>query len=235
MEDSAGNIELRRIENSLAANRLLFSCLRLRNAVKYNPDWFLQPRAPADSPGGIGGQWVPSSNGLPQLFQVGQRAMEILARVANRVSPYLRRTPKFWEDSIDLPANDLFDEETGRIGPETARRPGHQSLRFRNERELRRYLGPAGRNREWHHIVEKRLAEKGIFPPEQIHSTDNIINLPTDVHRCVSRIMSEKDPMVDNTVMRFWVEKLPFDKQYNHGIRLILRCFKELGYDPNSF
>ncbi|WP_407864276.1 hypothetical protein [Phyllobacterium phragmitis] len=95
MEDSAGNIELRRIENSLAASRLLFSCLRLRNAVKYNPDWFLQPRAPADSPGGIGGQWTdgtPTAVVLPILRIVAKPAFKIFKERVRNALLYLRRS-----------------------------------------------------------------------------------------------------------------------------------------------
>lgn len=239
MEDSAGNIELRRIENSLAASRLLFSCLRLRNAVKYNPDWFLQPRAPADSPGGIGGQWVAGlgaagSKLLPVLQRVGSAALRKLREEGRRLAPILRRLPRRWDHTSE-PDEDSFDDDTRRISQSSWQRYGYPTMRFRTETELRRYMGQAGQGREWHHIVEKRLAGREGFAAELIHSTDNIISLPIDVHPRVTAKMSSRSPRHGNVVLRFWMEKLPFDEQYNLGLDLIIETLEELGYDSTDF
>jgi len=96
---------------------------------------------------------------------------------------------------------------------------------------LRTYLGSAGPKREWHHIVEKRLAENGRFPAELIHSTDNIINLPVDVHRRINAIMSSARRQGEGVTMRRWMERLSFGEQYNIGIDLIVQVSLELGYD----
>ncbi|GAB1581445.1 hypothetical protein [Phyllobacterium phragmitis] len=144
------------------------------------------------------------------------------------------RSPKLWGRDDQFPGEDEFDEDTRRIGPPTSRRPDHPIIRFRNERELRQHLGPAGPGREWHHIVEKRLADKGIFPPEQIHSTDNIINLPVEVHRRISAKMSQIAPNANGRVLRSVVEEMPFEDQYNFGLRLIKETYEELGYDFNA-
>jgi hypothetical protein len=124
--------------------------------------------------------------------------------------------------------------ETRRIGPPSRQRFGHPQIRFRSERELREYLGPAGPNREWHHIVEKRLAENGKFPPEIIHSTD-IINLPVEVHRRVSARMSTRERAFDNNIRRRWIEKRTFGEQYDDGLELVEEALKEFGYDPANF
>lgn len=46
----------------VAGNGVSLACLKLRNSVKCNPNWFFQPRAPAGSAGGTGGQWVAVGN-----------------------------------------------------------------------------------------------------------------------------------------------------------------------------
>ena len=233
MESEAEDIELRRIESLLAANRVVLSCLRLRNALKYNPNWHLQPRAPAGSPGSIGGQWISGviNAALAVLRFIGAPAIGILREAIKRTAPYLRRSPRVWDLDSKFPEDDEFDKDTGRIGPPTPRRPDHPVIRFRSERELRNYLGPAGPNREWHHIVERRLADKGIFPPEQVHSTDNIINLPVEVHRRVTAKMSQVAPNADGRILRSVVEEMSFADQYNFGLRLIKEAYEELGYD----
>ncbi|WP_153020052.1 hypothetical protein [Paramesorhizobium deserti] len=99
---------------------------------------------------------------------------------------------------------------------------------------MRDYLGPAGPGREWHHIVEKRLADKGIFPPEQIHSTDNIINLPVQVHRRISARMSRIEPDSGGRILRSKIEEPSFEEQYNHGLKLVREAYEELGYDFNT-
>ena len=108
-------------------------------------------------------------------------------------------------------------------------------MRFRNERELRRYLGPAGSGREWHHIVEKRLAGRKDFPAELIHSTDNIISLPVEVHRRINGKMSAKMVIYGDVVLRHYVQGRTFAEQYNHGINLVIQTLEELGYDPADF
>lgn len=107
-------------------------------------------------------------------------------------------------------------------------------MRFRNERELREYLGPAGPDSEWHHIVERRLAENGQFHPELIHCTDNIINLPVRLHHYINGRMSEKSRRTEDAIRRFYVSRFSFRDQYNYGIDLIIESAEELGYDPNN-
>jgi len=238
MEDTTENIELRRIEYSLAANRVLLSCLRLRNAVKYNPYWHLQPRAPAGSSDGIGGQWITwlgaAGSILPALQRIAVPALRRLREEARRLAPILRRLPRRWDDTSQ-PDEESFDDETRRISRSSWQRFGYPTIRFRTEVELRRYLGPAGSGREWHHIVEKRLAGRDGFPAELIHSTDNIISLPVEVHRRVTAKMSSRSPEHGNVVRRLWMEKLPFDEQYNLGLDLIAETLEEMGYDPTKF
>jgi hypothetical protein len=93
----------------------------------------------------------------------------------------------------------------------------------------------AGPGREWHHIVEKRLALI-LFAAELIHSTDNIINLPVDLHQQINARMSQNGrEQTEHLVRRFYVSRFSFRDQYNYGLDIISDEAEELGYDPSRF
>jgi hypothetical protein len=229
---------IRRATSSIAAERLFSAAHHFRLALKYNPNWHLQPRAPAGHPNG--GQWISfltpiASSLLPVLQRLGPGVIARLRQATNQLAPALRRLPSRWDDISALPPDENFDAETRRISRDSWQRHGYPTIRFRSEDELRRYLGPAGLGREWHHIVERRLAEMGMFLPEQIHSTDNIISLPIEVHRSISARMSSRSEKYQGMVRRFGVERLRFAEQYNEGLDLIVETLMEFGYDPSKF
>lgn len=228
---------LSRITSFLAAERFCAAAGRVSAALKYNPNWHLQPRVPAGDP--EGGQWMPFGRAmagslLPVLRKIGPPALRVLRETARRVAPVLRRLPRRWDD-IAVPRRERF---RGRNAADQflvmakTRLPQHTlPQRGRTATKSR----PAGPGREWHHIVEKRLADHGMFPVEIIHSTDNIINLPKDVHRWVSDHMSSKAGEFQDLVRRFGVERLDFGDQYNFGLDLISRGLERFGYDPSRF
>lgn len=184
-----------RLRALAAAERFLQAARRLETVLKDNPYWHLQPRVPRGEPDG--GRWIAYLVGaagslLPVLQRVGTVALQRLRNEARRLAPVLRRLPRRWDDDAQ-PSESSYDSETRRISRSPWQRRGEPNIRFRTDDELPRYPGPAGPGREWHHIVEKRLARRPGFPPEKVHSTDNIINLPIEVHRHVSARMSMRD------------------------------------------
>lgn len=225
-----------RIRCAATVLRLSAATVRMRVAAKSNPYWHLQPRVPAGNL--AGGQWLAGALGaaaslLPAVINAGRIALQRLFALGRTTAPRLRSVPRRWENAeLD---EDYFDDETRRIGPYSRQRPETRLIRFKDEREMRRYLGPAGPGREWHHIVEKRLAGRPGFRPELIHSTDNVISLPVEVHRYISNKMSSKDPAYGNDVRRYWVEKMSFADQYDHGLDLIEAALRRFGYDTKYF
>jgi hypothetical protein len=224
-----------RCDANIAADRLIAIGRWIQAEFKYNPHWHLQPRVPGGQPDG--GQWTDylQSNIVGPL--VRYLAPEVVRRLrehARRLAPILRRMPRRWDDSRQ-PTEESYDDESGRISQDSWQRRGEPNIRFRSESELRRYLGPAGEGREWHHIVEKRLAGREGFPAELIHSTDNIISLPIEVHRRVSARMSTREEAYGKNIRRFEVEKRTFGEQYDDGLALIEETLEEFGYDPKDF
>lgn len=179
------------------------------------------------------GIW-PAGRGTADPSAPWAKAIAAVKEASRRVAPLLRRLPKHWSNEAQ-PSEDSYDERTRRISQNSWQRHGAPNIRFRNETELRHYLGPAGPGREWHHLVEKRLAARGVFEPELIHSTDNIISLPIDVHRRVSARMSMRFKAFENNIRRLGVEKMSFAEQYDHGLDLVVETLEELGYDPGDF
>ncbi|WP_353647021.1 hypothetical protein [Mesorhizobium sp. WSM2240] len=237
MQDRELETFIYRLKAQIAASRVFAAGLRLQLAFKQNPNWHLQPRVPAGDPDG--GQWLAYLVGaagslLPVLQRVGLAALQRLRTEARRIGPVLRRLPRRWDDSLQ-PSEDSYDDETRRISHNSWQRRGEPNIRFRNEDELRRYLGPAGPGREWHHIVEKRLAGREGFPPEKIHSTDNIVSLPIEVHRRVSARMSMRDKAYNFNIRRFGIEKRTFAEQYDDGLDLVREILEDYGYDPSDF
>lgn len=222
MHPASTSRRLLELRASSAWLRIAVTAEFVLEAIKANPHWFLQPRVPEGNPNG--GQWTRSQDGrqwtprvvqasgplLPVLQRLGPPAVQALRQAARRIAPILRRIPKHWGLDSAFPDEDDYDDETRRISASSWQRFGYPNIRFRSETELRRYLGPAGSGREWHHIVEKRLAGRSGFPVEIIHSTDNIINLPAEVHRRISARMSMRFRAFENNVRRNGLEKLSY-------------------------
>lgn len=217
-----------RLRVEIAAYRFRFAAHRLLLTLRYNPYWHLQPRVPAGHPDG--GQWTVGllvlASTLPALIRFAPPILRALRARARQIARFLSDLPQLWTG--EEPSEDDFADPTRRVGPPTPRRPGHEQLRFRTGRELREYLGPAGEGRQWHHLVEARLAGRR-FPPELVHSTDNIVSLPVEVHRRVSAEMSSKQPYTDGKILREWLEPQPFAFQHKWGIRLVKETLWELG------
>ena len=221
-----------RLKAELATLRLWEAACRLRLALKYNPNWPHQPRIPAGVP--EGGQWtfgqLVAALPLVLLRQVAPIAVRLLRERARSLAPLMRRLPKRWNELEGFPVNDDFDHMTERIGPPSAHRPGSPLIRFNSARELREFLGSAGPYDHWHHIVEQRLAGWR-FPVELIHSTDNIVSLPIEVHRRINAIMSQRSDAYGGVTRREWIEDKTFGEQYNLGLQLVEKVAKEMGYD----
>lgn len=225
MQTNPDNGRIAAIRQRLSGLGFEAAAIRLAVALKYNPNWRDQPRKPAGSPDG--GQWTLvgyRTDGARFWRRLRPRQARSLREAFERIRPYLYLMP------LPMTGTErqhrIYSEPndgTGRLGPPTPHRPLSEYAEFPSWAAFKSYLGPAGPNYEWHHIVEQRLAENGLFRSEHIHNTDNIIALPKNVHGCVNRIMSGGGPEKYNQ-HRHMVELWSYQKQYNYGIELILEC-----------
>jgi hypothetical protein len=63
---------------------------------------------------------------------------------------------------------------------------------FDSFNKLKRYLGDAGKEFAWHHIVEQsQTGKRANFVPELIHNTYNIVRIPSghnSIHAKIVRV-----------------------------------------------
>ena len=226
MAQAPDNSTFLKLRRTLAELGFEAAAVRMKFALKYNPNWRLQPRVPRGNR--EGGQWTTlvgyGPDGARFWRRLRPRQAGSLREAFERIRPFLYTLPLPKTGTEKQPR--IYPEPndgTGRLGPPTPQRPLNEYAEFPSWAAFKSYLKSAGPGYEWHHIVEQRLADNGRFRPEQIHNTDNIIALPKNVHECVNRKMSSGGPEEFNQ-HRLMVEMWSYREQYNYGIELILDC-----------
>ncbi len=87
--------------------------------------------------------------------------------------------------------------------------------------ELIKRFGSAGFGSEYHHIVEQGGDNETNIPPEMLHSTVDIVKLPTLLHELVSAEYSKKSPQDSTKTVRAWLQTQPFDVQWREGVKIL--------------
>ncbi|MBN8469959.1 hypothetical protein JYJ95_25905 [Corallococcus exiguus] len=89
---------------------------------------------------------------------------------------------------------------------------------------FKKAMGPAGRGKQWHHIVEQTPGNVQRFGPDTLHNTENIIALDEAVHSRVSAFYSSKQPDLTGSsslTLRQWLGTQSFSAQRDFGILAI--------------
>lgn len=95
---------------------------------------------------------------------------------------------------------------------------------FKSFRQLKRYLGPAGAGKAWHHIVEQTSANVSRFGAEAIHNIENIMKLDHgkgSIHAKISGYYSSIQPFSKPLRVRQWLSTKSFQEQYEFGMKII--------------
>ena len=97
---------------------------------------------------------------------------------------------------------------------------------FSSFNALKTFLGSPGNNKEWHHIVEQcqEKSSRSGFSSKLINSVGNAISVSKDIHTKISAHYSSKQSFTNGKTVRDWLNKQPFQKQYEYGSK-ILRQF----------
>ena len=91
--------------------------------------------------------------------------------------------------------------------------------------KLKNFLGSAGENMHWHHIVEKCQIEKSGFAPEQVHNTSNVIAVDAQAHAKITGYYNTTTyDFTGGVSVRNWLAGQPFEGQLDFGTQ-ILRSF----------
>jgi hypothetical protein len=121
-----------------------------------------------------------------------------------------------------LPANALAmagrlpsGGKEGRVLPN-----GHRA--FGSFDDFKDALGPAGNDKQWHHIVEQHKGNLTRFGPEALHNTENVLRLDERIHRQISAWYSTKPPGWNQTI-RQWLSEQSFEAQRQDGLKILRR------------
>jgi hypothetical protein len=87
-------------------------------------------------------------------------------------------------------------------------------------------LGPAGRNREWHHLVGQTENNVKRFGARSIHSGDNVVPIEDWVHHQISGYYSSKQAFTQGKTVRDWLSAKSFQEQYDFGIDVLDKALK---------
>ena len=93
--------------------------------------------------------------------------------------------------------------------------------------KLKKHLGSAGEDSQWHHLVEQCQIKRSGFSPKQIHNTTNVVPVNSKIHGRISGFYSSKQPFTDGLTVREWLTGQSFQKQYDFGIKIYLKYVKE--------
>jgi hypothetical protein len=99
---------------------------------------------------------------------------------------------------------------------------GHRA--FTSFRAFKRFMGKAGKGKQWHHIVEKHKANLRRFGPKALHNTENIHPLGERLHTDLSALYSSKRPKItgsETLTVREWVRTLSYEQQRAFGLQAI--------------
>ncbi|MBJ6759870.1 hypothetical protein JGU66_03790 [Myxococcaceae bacterium JPH2] len=95
---------------------------------------------------------------------------------------------------------------------------------------FKKAMGPAGPNKEWHHIVEQTPGNVNRFGPQSLHNTENIIPLDKKLHTDVSALYSSvrRDITGSTLTVRQWLGTQSFAAQRDFGLLAIENVGKGL-------
>lgn len=95
---------------------------------------------------------------------------------------------------------------------------------------FKRAMGPAGPNKQWHHIVEQTPGNTKRFGPQALHNTENIIPMERDLHTNISAFYSSirRDITGSPLTVRQWLSTQSFGAQRDFGLLAIENLGKGL-------
>jgi len=110
----------------------------------------------------------------------------------------------------------------GRSGGSGPSAPGH--VWFKNHKALVKALGPAGKGKAWHHIVEQNPGNMKRLGPEKIHTPENVTPLEKSVHDQISAFYSRIVRQItgsDRLTVRKWLSTQSFEEQREFGLKIL--------------
>jgi hypothetical protein len=95
---------------------------------------------------------------------------------------------------------------------------------FKSFRAFKRAMGPAGKGKSWHHLIEQHAGNLKRFGPGALHNTENVIKVETELHTKISAYYSSRDDLVaGGMVVREWLRTQSYEQQRAFGLKILRR------------
>ncbi len=94
---------------------------------------------------------------------------------------------------------------------------------FSSFRALKKALGSAGKNFEWHHVVEQRASNIARFGAQTIQNTGNIVRIDKQTHTLISAYYSSKQAFTGGLTVRNWLSTQSLAVQWQFDMETLMR------------
>lgn len=101
-----------------------------------------------------------------------------------------------------------------------------KGVSFGSFAKFKEVVGPAGKDMQWHHIVEQTEANVSRFGAPAIHNTGNLVRLPVALHQRVSAFYSSIQPTITRSTtmtVRQWLASQSMEAQQEFGRQVLAR------------
>jgi hypothetical protein len=93
------------------------------------------------------------------------------------------------------------------------------SRAFARHEDFVKVFGPAGSERQWHHIVEQNAANIEKFGAAAIHNPSNYVNITDKAHQQITAHYNSKG--ISGALVREEVSKLSYEMQRHYGLQVL--------------
>ncbi|WP_404373393.1 hypothetical protein ACIHQR_19400 [Corallococcus coralloides] len=164
---------------------------------------------------------------VPGLPGATQAAVQAEAQVGLRLAAVAEvRTVAVSADSVTIAlapgAVAMSASGTGGGAAAKASRTGYRA--WNSFSGFKKAMGPAGNNKEWHHVVEQTPGNVNRFGPQALHNTDNIVPLDKALHSRISAMYSTVRYDITHSfthTVRQWLSTQSYEAQREFGLLAI--------------
>ena len=94
---------------------------------------------------------------------------------------------------------------------------------FNTFNNFKNYLGSAGNDNAWHHVVEQCQITKSGFSPQLIHNVNNMISIDSATHAKISGFYNSSPLFAEGMRVRDWLAGQSLEFQFQFGLDILNR------------
>jgi hypothetical protein len=162
-----------------------------------------------------------------------KRAGKVARRIARTIAPGLAKVPRFGRilQALTVVVPRFIEEIPNIISAQDSPKPledlrlSPESREFPSFKNLKDEYRPDGARPGYnlHHIVEQNPDNRNQFTSEQLHNTDNVIEIPVYKHEEITAIYNSKPYGSDGPTVRDSVNQMSYEDQRTYGLEILRR------------